>query len=99
MENYRYYSHQDKEVKNGMKERGERKEGAQMHIQVIVSRKDATNKIKLSPMNNSKGKNEKHSRRLGQFNRVAFKQCGEALFDNQFSFQRQLNETMAFREY
>ena len=96
LENYRYYSHQDKEVKNGTKQRGERKEGKQMHIQVIVSRKDATNKIKLSPMNNSKGKNEKHSLKLGQFNRVAFKQCGEALFDKHFNFDRQLNETMAF---
>lgn len=96
LEKYRYYSHLDKEVKNGTKQRGERKEGKQMHIQVIVSRKDATNKVKLSPMNNSRGKNEKHSLKLGQFNRVAFKQCGEALFDKQFSFDRQLNETMAF---
>lgn len=96
LEKYRYYNHQDKEVKNGMKQRGERKEGKQMHVQVIVSRKDATNKIKLSPMNNSKGKNEGHSLKLGQFNRVAFKQCGEALFDKQFRFDRQLNETMAF---
>lgn len=96
LENYRYYSHQDKEVKDGTKERGERKEGKQMHIQVIVSRKDASNKVKLSPMNNSRGKNEEHSLKLGQFNRVVFKQCNEALFDKQFSFNRQLNETMAF---
>jgi hypothetical protein len=47
-------------------------------------------------MNNSKGKNEKHSLKIGQFNRVAFKQCGEVLFDKQFNFERQLNETMAF---
>ena len=96
LEKYRYYSHQDKEVKNGTKQRGDIKEGKQMHVQVIVSRKDATNKVKLSPMNNSRGKNEKHSLKLGQFNRVAFKQCGEALFDKKFGFNRQLNETMAF---
>lgn len=96
LEKYRYYSHQDKEVKNGTKQRGDTKEGKQMHVQVIVSRKDATNKVKLSPMNNSRGKNEKHSLKLGQFNRVAFKQCGEALFDKKFGFNRQLNETMAF---
>lgn len=47
-------------------------------------------------MNNSRGKNEQHSLKLGQFNRVAFKQCGEALFDKQFGFNRLLNETMAF---
>ncbi len=96
LEKHRYYSHQDKEVINGTKQRGERKEGKQLHIQVIVSRKDAMNKIKLSPMNNSRGKNKEHSLKLGQFNRVAFKQCGEALFDKHFSFDRQLNETMAF---
>lgn len=96
LENHRYYSHHDKEVKNGTKQRGQLKEGKQMHIQVIVSRKDVTNKIKLSPMNNSRGKNEKHSLKLGQFNRVAFKQCGETLFDKFFGFERKLNETMAF---
>lgn len=67
-----------------------------MHIQIIVSRKDATNKIKLSPMNNSRGKNESHSKKLGQFNRVAFKQSGETLFDQYFGFDRKLNETLAY---
>src|SRR5690606_42076329 len=51
VENYRYYSHNDSAVKNGQKRKGERKEGRQMHVQIIVSRKDITNKIKLSPQN------------------------------------------------
>lgn len=96
MENHRYYTHKDKEVLNGTKKHGEIKDGEQMHIQVIVSRKDATNKIKLSPMNKSRGKNEQHSKKLGQFNRVAFKQSGETLFDNLFEFERNLKETMAY---
>lgn len=96
IENHRYYSYKDKEVINGEKKRGERKEGNQMHIQVIVSRKDATNRIKLSPMNNSRGKNEQHSKKLGQFDRVAFKQCGEELFDKTFDFERQLKDKMAY---
>ncbi|MFC3563264.1 DUF5712 family protein [Pedobacter jamesrossensis] len=95
IENHRYYTHNDKEVKNGTKKRGEKKEGNQMHIQIIVSRKDATNKIKLSPMNNSKGKNEAHSKKLGQFNRVAFKHSGEIIFDRLFGFHRGLKETFA----
>jgi hypothetical protein len=82
LENHRYYTHKDPEVKQGLKKRGDRKEGEQMHIQVIVSRKDATNKIKLSPQNNSRGKNAEHSAKMGQFDRVAFKQVGESLFDN-----------------
>jgi len=96
IENHRYYGYKDKEVINGEKKRGERKEGNQMHIQVIVSRKDATNRIKLSPMNNSRGKNEQHSKKLGQFDRIAFKQCGEEVFDKEFKFDRQLKDKMAY---
>ncbi|MGN7889093.1 DUF5712 family protein [Dyadobacter sp. 22481] len=96
LENYRYYGHNDPEVKQGIKMRGERKEGEQMHVQVIVSRKDATNKIKLSPMNTSQGRNAEHSKKMGQFDRVAFKQSGESLFDRKFGFDRQLKETLAY---
>ena len=96
IEHHRYYSFKDKEVVNGERKRGERKEGNQMHIQIIVSRKDASNKIKLSPMNNSKGKNEAHSKKLGQFNHVAFKQSGEVVFDRLFSFDRGLKETFEY---
>jgi len=96
LENYRYYTHKDPEVKQGAKKRGDRKEGEQMHVQVIVSRKDKTNTIKLSPMNTSRGKNEEHSKKMGQFDRLAFKQSGETLFDELFEFDRGLKETMAY---
>jgi len=96
LENYRYYSYKDKEVKNGRKQRGERKEGEQMHVQVIVSRKDITDRIKLSPQNTSRGKNTAHSRKMGQFDRTAFKQSGETLFDEMFGFERNLKESMEY---
>lgn len=96
LEDYRYYSHTDREVKNGEKKRGERKDGEQMHIQVIVSRKDISNRIKLSPQNTSRGKNIEHSKKMGQFDRLAFKQSGESVFDELFGFDRQLKETLAF---
>ena len=96
LENYRYYAYNDAEVKQGIKKHGDRKEGEQLHVQVIVSRKDATNMIKLSPMNTSRGRNEEHSKKMGQFDRVAFKQCGETLFDKLFEFDRQLKDTMAY---
>jgi hypothetical protein len=96
LENYRYYTYNDPEVKQGIKKRGDRKEGEQMHIQVIVSRKDATNLIKLSPMNTSRGKNKEHSKKMGQFDRVAYKQSGESLFDSLFEFDRQLKDKMAY---
>jgi hypothetical protein len=96
VENHRYYNHKDKEVQNGTKKRGEKKEGNQIHVQVIVSRKDITNKIKLSPMNSSKGRNTEHSKKMGQFDRMAFKQCGESLFDELFDFERNLKDTLAY---
>jgi len=96
LENHRYYSAKDPEVKQGLKKRGERKEGEQMHIQVVVSRKDITNKIKLSPMNNSKGRNAAHAQKMGQFDRSAFKQTGETVFDRQFHFERGFADTFRY---
>ncbi len=90
LEHHRYYNYKDKEVKAGEVKVGEVKPGNQMHIQVIVSRKDISNSIKLSPMNTSRGKNAEHSKKLGQFNRTAFKQSGEILFDREFGFDRKL---------
>lgn len=96
LENHRYYSARDKEVKNGTAKRGDAKPGEQMHIQVIVSRKDITNKIKLSPMNNSRGGNLEHSKKIGQFDRVAFKDSGEKVFDQMFGFERPVGESFQY---
>lgn len=96
LENNRYYTHRDIEVKNGERKRGEPKAGEQMHLQVIVSRKDRTNTIKLSPLNKSRGSNIEHSKKLGQFNRSAFKESGEKLFDQHFGFNRNLEDTFLY---
>jgi hypothetical protein len=47
-------------------------------------------------MNTSRGRNEEHSKKMGQFERVVFKQSGESLFDSLFEFDRQLKDTMAY---
>jgi len=96
LERHRYYHHTDEEVKQAMVKAGERKAGEQMHIQIIVSRKDITNKIKLSPMNNSRGRNEQHSAKLGQFDRVAFKESGELFFDRMFHYNRSLKDSINY---
>lgn len=96
LENHRYYTCKDKEVQQGTKKRGELKTGNHMHIQVIVSRKDMTGRMKLSPMNSSKGRNAEHSKKMGQFDRMAFKQCGEQVFDKEFNFERNLKDTLAY---
>src|SRR5690554_3062881 len=96
MEHYRYYHHIDEEVKKGIAKIGQPKEGEQMHVQIIVSRKDITNKIKLSPMNNSRGRNKQHSAKLGQFDRVAFKELAELNFDQMFDFDRKLKDSINY---
>lgn len=95
-ENNRYYTYKDLEVRKGIAKKGDPKPGEQMHVQIIVSRKDATNSIKLSPLNNSKGKNQLHSQKVGQFDRTAFKQTAEKLFDKTFGYERELKETFKY---
>jgi hypothetical protein len=96
LENYRYYTYKDEEIKNGLAKKGDQKPGEQMHVQIIVSRKDASNSIKLSPLNNSRGKNQAHSLKVGQFDRVAFKQATEKRFDQLFNYERELKETFKY---
>lgn len=96
LENHRYYTHRDEEVKQGLAKRGEQKPGEQMHVQVIVSRKDISDSIRLSPLNNSRGKNAAHSLKVGQFDRVAFKQAAELKFDQVFDYDRELKETFIY---
>lgn len=96
LENHRYYTYDDKEVINGTAKRGEVKPGEQMHIQVIVSRKDITNKIKISPNTNHTGQNKKVSSKLGEFNSIAFKNSGERVFDKMFGFSRPLGDTFQY---
>ncbi|GAA4104848.1 DUF5712 family protein [Mucilaginibacter panaciglaebae] len=96
VENHRYYTHKDEEVKNGLAKRGEPKAGEQMHVQIIVSRKDITDSIRLSPLNNSRGRNAAHSLKVGQFDRVAFKHAAERTFDQTFDYDRELKETFKY---
>lgn len=96
LENNRYYTYKDPEVRKGQRTRGEAKSGEQMHVQVIISRKDASNTIKLSPLNNSKGTNALHSQKVGQFDRVAFKQTAESLFDRMFGYERGIAESFKY---
>jgi hypothetical protein len=50
----RYYKGTDEEVKQKKAKVNDKKPGNNMHVHLIVSRKDKTNKIKLSPQANNK---------------------------------------------
>lgn len=95
-EKLRYYGFKDKQVKDGVRKVGDPKEGLQYHVQIIASRKDITNSIKLSTQNTSRGKNEAHSQKMGQFDLVTFKQSGEDVFDDLFGFERSYQNRLAY---
>lgn len=65
-----------------------------MHCHLIVSRKDQTNKKKLSPLTNHK--NTKNGVITGGFDRVNLFQQAEQGFDKLFSYDRQLSESFDY---
>lgn len=94
----RYYTHEDPEVKQGLRQRGEAKEGSHMHAQLIVSRKTADNGRLISPMTNHRGSNTGHSQKFGQFDRLDFTERCEKAFDRTFGYERELSETFQYRK-
>lgn len=65
-----------------------------MHCHLIVSRKDQSNKKKLSPLTNHK--NTKKGTVTGGFDRVNLFQQAEQGFDKLFGYDRQQSETFDF---
>ncbi|MDD3039532.1 DUF5712 family protein [Bacteroides sp.] len=65
-----------------------------MHCHLIVSRKDQTNKKKLSPLTNHK--NTKNGVIIGGFDRVNLFQQAEQRFDKLFGYNRQLSESFEY---
>ncbi|MBD8347846.1 DUF5712 family protein [Dysgonomonas sp. HGC4] len=65
-----------------------------MHCHLIVSRKDQSNKIKLSPLTNHK--NTKKGSVMGGFDRTNLFQNAEKGFDKLFNYDRQLTESFEY---
>lgn len=65
-----------------------------MHCHLIVSRKDQSNKIKLSPLTNHK--NTKKGTVKGGFDRTNLFRQAEQGFDKIFGYNRQLTETFEY---
>lgn len=75
------------------RDRSENKEG-NMHCHIVVSRKDQSNKIKLSPLTNHK--NTKKGIIKGGFDRTNLFQQLEQGFDKLFEYNRPLTETFEY---
>ena len=65
-----------------------------IHCHLIVSRKDQSNKIKISPLTNHR--NTKEGAIKGGFDRVTLFENAEKGFDNLFAYDRQLSETFEY---
>lgn len=65
-----------------------------MHCHLIVSRKDQSNKIKISPLTNHR--NTKSGVIKGGFDRTTLFEKAEKGFDKLFSYNRQLTETFEY---
>lgn len=75
------------------RDRSENAEG-NMHCHIIVSRKDQSNKIKLSPLTNHR--NTKKGTVKGGFDRTTLFQNTERGFDELFDYDRQLTESFEY---
>ncbi|WP_298487042.1 MobB family relaxase [uncultured Maribacter sp.] len=74
---------------------GMQKEGSQSHIHIIVSRKDASNSVSLSPGSKYKASEvEMNGKKVKRgFNRDSFFANAEKRFDKQFGYKRNYAET------
>jgi hypothetical protein len=74
------------------RERSENK--LNMHYHLIISRKDQSNKVKISPLTNHR--NTKKGVITGGFDRTALFENVEKEFDRLFGYNRQLSETFEY---
>ncbi|MBX2840444.1 MAG: hypothetical protein KTR26_01635 [Flammeovirgaceae bacterium] len=77
---------------------GQAKDGLHTHIHLIISRKDKKQELKLSPMAASKGSENTlngKTTKIG-FNREAFAEKVQSIFDVQFGYKRSLHESYQY---
>ena len=79
---------------------GMQKAGNQSHIHIIVSRKDASNSVSLSPGSKYKASEvEMHGKKVGRgFDRDKFFEAAEKIFDKSFEYNRNFAETYKARK-
>jgi hypothetical protein len=99
VEHTRYHGRDSAEVKEGLYKAGDKKEGLQTHVHVVVSRMDESKKIRLSPMANARNsKNILNGKEVQiGFDRMKFVQSCEKSFDTNFDYKR--SEQHKFSHY
>lgn len=101
IETDRSYHHYDKEVKQGTKKEGDKKQGLNVHIHVIVSRKSKDGTTKLSPTAKSRGnKWDLQGKNVTRgFNHINFKIQSVNQFNSQFNYQSTFNSHSRLSEF
>ena len=78
---------------------GNKRDGLQTHVHVIVSRKDQSQSVSMSPLANSRGsKNKLNGKevKIG-FHREKFVDKAETIFDKKFGYERTLENSFQFK--
>jgi len=85
------HSRQDRQTKQ---DKGE----GNMHVHIIVSRRDQQQWYKLSPYNNAKeGYETSNKIKSSGFNRNAFREASEQVFDDKFKYERDITESFQYQ--
>lgn len=87
-------------IEGKMIEQGMQKPGSQTHVHLVVSRKDRTNSVSLSPGSKYKASEVKLQGRMIKrgFDRDLFFQKAEERFDKQFAYRRNYVEAYSSRK-
>ena len=90
IQHQRAYKGNDEKVSLGRAKSGDNKPGLQSHVHVIVSRKDKTQRLKLSPVTNEKATTRKIGNNKYQvgFDRKKWIDKNEKSFDSMFGYKR-----------
>ncbi len=94
VEHFRKYKGTDEEVKLGLYKVGDFKPGLNSHVHIIVSRKDKTQRLKLTPITKERSTQRSIGGNAYQvgFDRMKWINMNERSFDNLFNYKRELTE-------
>lgn len=99
IEHQRNYKGTDPLVKSGERNSGQRKEGFQSHIHIVVSRHDRSRSTTISPQAKERIGRSGHKLNdkevIKGFNHESFKLNTEKLFDKQFQYARKYEDSYA----
>ena len=98
LEYHRYYKGTDKEVKAGNAKSGQRKEGNNIHVHIIIGRRSKDGQFKLSPNANARRKGQQGAAKNAGFDRNAHKIAIEQKFDKSFQYHQRTEESFELQQ-